>query len=212
MATHDDTVARLLDAAGETFAQEAGIALRNEPAPLYRLLLLTVLLSSRVQSFLGTAACRSLVDAGMGTPVTMRDATWQQRVDALDAANYTRMDEQTATALGEGAEHVLDRWDGDLRTMRRAADGDFPTLKGFLTEMPRLGPVGADIFTREVQLVWPEFRPHLDAKALDGARTLGLPDDPAALADLVPGEKLASLAAALVRAGRDSEVADEVRG
>lgn len=153
-----------------------------------------------------------LVDAGLGTPERMRDAPWQERVDALDRARYTRMDELTATALGDGAEIVLDRWDGDLRRMRTAADGDAATLARFLTAMPRLGPVGADIFTREVQAVWPEFRPHVDGKALDGAAAVGLPRDPSALAELVPSDDLARLAAALVRVARDRTLAEEVAG
>jgi hypothetical protein len=78
--------------------------------------------------------------------------------------------------------------------------------------MPRLGPGGADIFTREVQAVWSEFRPHLDAKALDGAAAVGLPRDPSALAELVPGDDLARLAAALVRVARDHTLAEEVAG
>ena len=205
-----DTVTRLLDVAGRTFADEAGIRLDDKPAPLYRLLVLSVLLSSRVQSFLGTAACRELIDAGFGTPQRMHDAARGDVIAALGRAHYTRMDEQTTTALGEGAEIVLDRWDGDLRTMRSEADGDASALARFLTAMPRIGPVGADIFTREVQLVWPEFRPHLDAKAVDGARVLGLPGDAAQLADLVDGDDLARLAAALVRANRDDDVAAEV--
>lgn len=207
-----DRAARLLDVAGRTFADEAGITLADEPAPLYRLLVLAVLLSSRVQSFLGTAACRELVDAGFGTPEKMRGAARQDVIDALGRAHYTRMDEQTTTALGEGAEIVLDRWDGDLRTMRREADGDAAALARSLTAMPRLGPVGADIFTREVQKVWPEFRPHLDRKATDGAKVVGLPTDPAALAELVSGDDLARFSAALVRANRDEDVAAEVAG
>jgi hypothetical protein len=205
------TIDTLLDDAGRTFADEAGIRLDDEPAPLYRLLVLSVLLSSRVQSKLGTAACRELIDAGMGTPQGMRDASWQDRVDALGRANFRRTDEQTATALGEGAQLVLDEWGGDLRRMREAADGDAEKLAGFLTAVPRLGPVGADIFTREVQAVWPEFRPHLDPKALAGAEKLGLPQDPAKLAEQVSGDDLARLAAALVRADRDSDVREDVQ-
>lgn len=205
------TIDTLLDEAGRTFADEAGITLRNEPAPLYRLLVLSVLLSSRVQAKLGVAACRELVDAGMGTPERMRDADWQERVDALGRAHFRRMDEQTATALGDGAQVVLDEWGGDLRRVREAAEGDAGKLAELLTTVPRLGPVGADIFIREVQAVWPEFRPHLDAKALDGAQALGLPRDPAKLAEQVAGDDLARLAAALVRANRDSEVREEVQ-
>jgi hypothetical protein len=203
------TIDALLDEAGRTFADEAGISLRDEPAPLYRLLVLSVLLSRRVQAQLGVRACRELIDAGLGTPERMRDASWQDRIDVLARARY-RSTEQTSTALGEGAQLVLDEWGGDLRRMRRAADGDAGTLQGFLTQVPRLGPVGADIFTREVQAVWPEFRPHLDARALAGAKALGLSQDPAELADQVAGDDLARLAAALVRADREEQVREDV--
>ena len=70
--TNADRVAALLEAGGTTFAEEAGIDLRDKPAPLYRLLVLAVLLSSRVQAKLGTRACRELVDSGLGTPSAMR--------------------------------------------------------------------------------------------------------------------------------------------
>jgi hypothetical protein len=96
--------------------------------------------------------------------------------------------------------------------MREAADGDADRLRELLTAVPRLGPVGADIFTREVQAVWPELRPHLDAKALAGAGELGLPQDPQELAGQVAGDDLARLAAALVRADRDDDVREDVQG
>lgn len=67
-----------------------------------------------------------------------------------------------------------------------------------------------DIFLREVQAVWPEVSPLFDRKALDGARRLGLPEKPKALAALVPREAHAVFAAALVRAALDRQVVDEV--
>jgi hypothetical protein len=94
--------------------------------------------------------------------------------------------------------------------MRTAADGSAAALADLLTEVPRLGPVGADIFIREVQQVWPEFRPHLDGKATDGAKAVGLPTDPAELAELVDGDDLARFSAALVRANLDDDVAEQV--
>lgn len=208
---HARTVRELLDTAGTTFASEAGISLEDEPAPLYRLLVLAVLLSSRVRAMLGTRACHALVDAGLGTPERMHDAARQDVFDTLDRAKFLSK-EQTTDALQEGAGLVVERWGGDLRRMRAEADGDVETLRGFLTEVPRLGPVGADIFLREVQLVWPEVRPHLDAKATDGAKAVGLPTDGAALAELVDGDDLARFSAALVRANLDDDVAEEVTG
>ncbi|MDL5154703.1 endonuclease [Actinomycetospora termitidis] len=207
--TREQTATDLLDVAGETFAAEAGITLEDKPAPLYRLLVLSVLLSSRVQAKLGTRACRELVESDLGTPDKMGAATHQQVHDALDRAKFLSKD-QTADALIEGAQLVTDRWKGDLRGMRSEADGDAGRLADLLTEVPRLGPVGASIFTREVQAVWPEFRPYLDGKATEGATAVGLPQDADELAALVPADDLARFAAALVRAGLSDDVAEQV--
>ena len=210
MMSMQSRVRVLLDEAGTTFATEAGISLLNKPRPLYRLLVLSVLLSTRIKAELAIAAARELAE--FGTPERMFEATWQQRVDALDRASYTRYDESTSTALGRGAELVLDEYRGDLRRMRAKADGDIEELHRLLTALPRLGPVGADVFCREVQLVWPELRPYFDAKALAGAEKLGLPTDPHRLAELVEGHELAKLAAALVRTGKSRSLAADVTG
>jgi hypothetical protein len=212
MANHDDTARRLLDEAGRTYADEAGIRLTDQPAPLYRLLVLSVLLSTRIKADIAVAAARELADAGMGTPKAMLAASWQDRVDALGRAHYKRYDESTATALGDGAQLLLDEYSGDLRELRDRADGDPKKIRELLTAFPRLGPVGADIFAREAQAVWPQLRPALDRKTLDGARRIGLPADPAELAKLTSDEHLATLAAALVRVALDKKLADAVTG
>ncbi|MGP4018494.1 endonuclease [Saccharopolyspora sp. 5N708] len=198
----------LLDEAGTTYAEQSGISMANKPAPLYRLLVLAVLMSTRIKAELAVSAARELAE--FGTPQKMCDATWQQRVEALDRGRYTRYDESTSTALGKGAQLLLDTYHGDLRRLRAKVDGDVELLREKLTELPRLGPVGADIFCREVQLVWPELRPFFDRKALAGAEKLGLPTDPDRLAELVEGPDLARLAAALVRTTLDRGLAAEI--
>ena len=200
------TVDTLLEEAGQTYADQAGITLRDTPAPLYRLLVLAVLLSTRIKADIAVDAAHELVAAGMGTPEKMRDATWRQWVDALGRAHYKRYDESTATALGEGAELVLDRWQGDLRRLRDEAGRDPRAIRELLQEVPRLGPTGADIFCREVQGIWTELQPALDGKARQGAEKLGLPTDPDELARLVRKPDLPRLAAALTRAALDVDV------
>lgn len=183
-----------------TYAQEAGIRLKDTPQPLYQLLVLAHLLSARIRAATAVAAAEALFDAGFRTPRRMREATWQQRVDALGEGGYRRYDERTATQLGEEAELVLEKYGGDLRRMREAAHGDADALRQALQEMPGIGPAGADIFLREAQGIWPELAPYLDERVLEGARRTGLPTDPGALARLVPRKELPTLAAALVRA------------
>jgi hypothetical protein len=74
--------------------------------------------------------------------------------------------------------------------------------------VPRLGPVGVDVFCREAQRVWPELRPYFDSRALKGAERVGLPTKPEKLAKLAGEDDLARLAAALVRVSRDKKLAD----
>jgi hypothetical protein len=130
-------------------------------------------------------------------------------VDALGRGGYRRYDERTATQLGDAARLLNERWGGDLRRLRREADGEVPGLRRLLQEFPGMGPAGADIFLREAQEVWPETAPYLDAKALQGAERLNLPKDPERLAALAGDSGTAALAAALVRAAVDKQVAED---
>ncbi|MFE1958614.1 endonuclease [Streptomyces sp. NPDC059479] len=201
METSDrETVRKLLATHGRTYADQAGIQLRNTPQPLYQLLVLACLLSARIRSDTAVAASRALSEAGFRDARRMADATWQQRVDALGLGGYRRYDERTSTQLGVGAELLLDKYHGDLRRLREAAGGDMGTLRSLLREVPGLGPVGVDIFLREVQGIWPEVAPYLDKKTLQGARKRGLPDEPKALARLADHTDPAVFAAAMVRA------------
>lgn len=223
------TLELLLDTYGRTYADEAGIRLRDTPQPLYQLLVLSLLLSARIRASVAVAAAKALFADGMRTPRRMADATWQQRVDALGRGGYRRYDERTATQLGDGALLLLDQWAGDLRRLRREADGDTEALRAGLRRLPGLGPAGADIFVREVQAVWPEAGPWVDAKALQGAERLGLPTSADALLRLARGRgsvgshpdgsgsgsgsggtDSAVLAAALVRAALDKRAAESI--
>ncbi|MFI8214997.1 endonuclease [Streptomyces sp. NPDC085932] len=199
----------LLDAHGRTFADEAGIPLRDAPQPLYRLLVLSHLLSARIRGSIALATARALHEAGLRDPRRMAAATWQDRVDALGRGGYRRYDERTATQLGDGAQLLTERWGGDLRRLRREADGEVRQLRRLLQEFPGIGPAGADIFLREAQQVWPEAAPYLDAKALQGADRLNLPRAPKRLAALAGDTGTAALAAALVRAAVDRQVAED---
>ncbi|MER7965073.1 endonuclease [Streptomyces ardesiacus] len=194
------TVRELVDAHGQTYAEEAGIRLKDTPQPLYRLLVLAHLLSARISASIAVAAARALNEAGLRDPRRMAGAGWQERVDALGRGGYRRYDERTATQLGEAADLLTERWGGDLRRLRNEADGDVSEIRRLLQEFPGVGPTGADIFLREAQRVWPQAAPYLDRKALQGAERLGLPGETDRLLALAGETEPAVLAAALVRA------------
>lgn len=204
-ARYETVVRALLNRQRRTYTAQAGIRLRNTPAPLYQTLVLAILLSARIKADIAVAAARAVFDAGMRDPRSMADASWQQRVDALGKGGYRRYDERTSTLLGRGAELLLERYGGDLRRLR-----DEPDPKRALLDIPGIGPTGADIFLRDVQGVWPEFAPYIDRKALEGARRLGLPASPEKLGGLVQGRQMPRLADGLVHAALDKPLADEV--
>ncbi|MFH8413548.1 endonuclease [Streptomyces collinus] len=209
MGRRERVVRELVGAHGRTYAEEAGIALKDTPQPLYRLLVLSHLLSARIRGSVALATARALHEAGLRDPRRMAEAGWQQRVDALSRGGYRRYDERTATQLGDAAGLLSERWGGDLRRLRREADGKVSELRRLLQEFPGIGPAGADIFLREAQGVWPEAAPYLDTKALQGAERLDLPKDPERLTELAGDTDPAVLAAALVRAAVDKGVAED---
>ena len=199
-------VAELLEEHGRTWADQAGITLRDKPAPLFQLLVLSLLTSARISADIAVASARELFATGWRTPRRMQASTWQQRVDALGRGGYRRYDESTATALDEACTLLREEHRGDLRRIRPAnTGGDVAGLEEALTGFKRIGPAGAGIFCREVQAVWPEVAPYVDDRALDEAGRRGLPRDPGKLAALVDDDpaQVARLAAALVRAGLD---------
>lgn len=204
------TASRVVDRLGTTFAEEAGIRLRDAPSPLFQLLVLSVLLSTRISANVAVSAAREFASAGLRTPMAMLDASWQDRVDALGRAHYRRYDERTSTMLGEGADLVLQRWRGDLRRLHADAKGDVRRLRAGLEDVPGIGPVGSAIFCREVQGTWPDVAPFADGRALSGAERLGLPGDTEALADLVPRHEFPRLVAACVRVSLTPRLARDV--
>jgi hypothetical protein len=133
-------------------------------------------------------------------------------VAALGRAGYRRYDERTATQLREMSELVLDRYGGDLRRLGQEADGDVERAARLVQEVKGIGPIGAAVFLREVQQVWPWVRPYLYERARAGAARLGLPADGERLAALVAPEDLARFAASLVRVSRLPPGQDPVDG
>ncbi|MGH3640593.1 MAG: endonuclease [Mycobacterium sp.] len=202
-------VRRLLDTAGTTYADEAGIRLRNEPMPLFQLLALAMLASKPIGADVAARAAREVFQAGIRTPTAVRDAHRTSLIDAFGRAGYARYDESSATRLRDMAEAVLDRYGGDLRKLAAEAREDRAEAIHALQRFKGIGDTGSGIFMREVQDVWPWVRPYFDDRAIAGAEELGLPTKPDELAELAP-RSAARLAAALTRVSLSSDLRDHV--
>jgi endonuclease III len=193
-------IKELLRRHGQTYAEQAGVKIEgNTPSPLFELLNLAMLLSARIAADKAVEAARALVQAKLTTPKKMAATSWQDRVDVITWHGYKRYDESTSRMLGDTAQKVLDHYGGDLRRLRDEADQDVEKEHRLLQEFKGIGEVGADIFLREVQAVWPEAYPYADGKVLEAAGRLGLPKSPKRLAALVPKKQFPRLCAALIR-------------
>lgn len=205
--THEQTLRRLLDKAGTTYAHQAGIRLKDKPMPLFQLLVLCMLASKPIDAGIATQAARELFRAGMRTPRAALDADRQSMIDAFGRAHYVRYDESSASRLTDMAGTLRAQYDGDLRQLAERSDRDVNTAATLLKQFKGIGDTGAAIFLREVQDTWTWARPYFDERATRIAGELGLPTDPSALSRLATHDN-ARLAAALVRVALDDNLRD----
>ena len=203
MTTPRKRAAALLDEHGRTFADECGIRVgRGTPAVLWQLLVASTLLASRISHELAVRAAVA-VRKDLPTAKRMTEAHRDVVVASLRRGHYLRVF-RTAELLQDSAALVVSQYGGDLRRLRAEADGDLPRLTALLQELPGIGPVGVEIFLREVQVVWTELAPYAGERTLAQATVLHLPTDPHGLADLVDAADVPRLMAALVRSGLSS--------
>ena len=207
----DAIIARLLERHGTLFSAELGLDLqKNTPSILFRWLCAALLMSARISHEAAIRAARALSDTGWTTAARMAESQWEDRVEVLNHAGYARFDESTARMLGDTARHLLDEYDGDLRKLRAATNGDIALQRKRLKACKGIGDVGADIFFREIQTIWPEHYPFLDARARSAAQHLGLPDTADALSKLVGRTRYAKLVTAVVRADLNGVSKDQL--
>jgi hypothetical protein len=199
----------LLRNAGATYAEQAGIALKDKPMPLFQLLTLCMLASKPIDAGIATQAASELFEAGLRTPEAVLEADRSMMISAFGRAHYVRYDESSATRLTDIARTVTDEYTGDLRELAALSCNSVANAKRLLKQFKGIGDTGADIFLREVQDVWAWVRPYFDERAIASAGELGLPTDAAALGKLAPRSN-AKLAAALVRVSLDDGLREKV--
>jgi endonuclease III len=103
---------------------------------------------------------------------TILDAGWDQLVEVLDSGGYTRYDFSTATNLLGIAKMLKEKY-GDLERLH--AESSTPQdLERRLQEFNGVGPVGVNIFLRELRGIWEKSQPKPSPIAVKTAQKIGL--------------------------------------
>ena len=115
----EQIVATLLGKYGSTFAEQTRISLKNEPSPLFRLLMLCILQAKPIST--NTEFQISLeLKKGLITEETAQSASLRIMIAAFKEADYVRYNESSATYFHEAAESMLAEYGGDLREFHSA--------------------------------------------------------------------------------------------
>lgn len=204
MSCSTDLVDALIEESGALYSEKMGAHIaKDTPQELFHWLVGSIMLSARIDARHAVEAAAALREAGLHRIASLREAKWEDVVRVLNENGYARYDESTAGYLQETAEWAERHWHGDLRRLRDAAedaDGVLQALQG----AKGLGPLGASIFAREVQLVWDVLHPRFDGPGRKTAADLDLPDDAAELAELAGSrERFVRLVSALTRVALD---------
>jgi hypothetical protein len=203
---------------GRGLAEACGFAVIANPARLFQILYLSVLLASDRDYWRAVRIAQGLRDRGWESAARMARSRHDERAALIAVAGGKRDADAVSATLGDLAQAIVDRYRGDLRRLRADAQRDPSRERDRLKTLPGVDDRVVDLFFREVQVLWPEVAPFADRRALAAARKLDLGrsvEDLSALAGSRESEKLAWLAGALARVdleNRYDEIRASVRG
>jgi endonuclease III len=99
-------------------------------------------------------------------------AGWDKLVEVLDSGGYTRYDFSTASNLLDIMRNLREHY-GNLEEIQARADSP-RDLEKMLMEFKGVGPVGVNIFLRELRGIWKKADPAPSNLATQVAQKLGL--------------------------------------
>jgi hypothetical protein len=198
---------------GRGFAESCGFRVIGNPASLFQILYLSVLLAGDRDYQRAVRVAKVLRDRGWESAANMASSLHDERAGLIRTAGRRRDADQVAATLGDLAQKIVDRYRGDLRRLRTEAKRDSGRERELLKKLPGVTARAVDNFFQEVQVLWQEVAPFVDRRALAAARKLELGNSVADLTELAKAresEKLSWLAGALVRVDVENRY-DEIR-
>lgn len=157
------------------YSEELGLDL-SKPEDRFKWFLASILFAKRISAETAKETYLHFEREELTSPDAILKAGWDRLVEVLDSGGYTRYDFSTATRL-LGIVKTLKEKYGSLERLH--AESSSPSnLEKRLQEFKGVGPVGVNIFLRELRGIWEKAKPTPSPMAALTAQRIGLdPED-----------------------------------
>lgn len=157
----------------QSYSEELGLDL-SRPKDRFKWFLASLLFAKRISTEIAKETYRRFEEEKLVTLEKILEAGWDRLVQVLDSGGYVRYDFSTASKFLEIMKKLRENY-GDLEGIHRASK-DPRDLERRLQEFKGIGPVGVNIFLRELRDVWKKADPKPSSVAVKVARQLSLED------------------------------------
>ncbi len=155
----------------QSYSRELGIDL-NKPENRFKWFLASMLFAKRISAYTAKETYLYFEQEELTNPDAILEAGWDRLVEVLDSGGYTRYDFSTATYLLGVSEMLKEKY-GNLERLHEESCSSFD-LERRLQEFKGVGPVGVNIFLRELRGIWEKAKPRPSQMAVETAKRIGL--------------------------------------
>lgn len=155
----------------QNYSDELGLDL-TKPEDRFKWFLASILFAKRISAETAKETYLCFEQEELTSPDALLDAGWERLVEVLDSGGYTRYDFSTATKL-LGIMKTLKEKFGSLERLHEESISP-RDLENRLQEFKGIGPVGANIFLRELRGIWEKAKPNASPMAVSTAQKIGL--------------------------------------
>jgi endonuclease III len=155
----------------KSYPEELGLDLRT-PEGRFQWFLASILFAKRISANIAKKTFRVFQAENLVTPEAIVTAGWDKLVSILDIGGYARYDFSTATKLLEISKQLIEK-SGGLEGLYAQA-GSPRHLEELLGNFRGMGPVGINIFLRELRGIWDKADPTPSHFAVQVAQKLGI--------------------------------------